>query len=292
MADSISSRLKIWENWAPPVDHPLFAPTSERGGIGVSHPPEQANVYFTAETLGRSAPREGGDPYSLQWFLEIETLRYGRHGSWLPRLLEFSKHGGDRLLGIGGGLGTDWVQYARHGAEVVVCSSTTEQRQLVQRHFDLRGVRGQFLPAISSKLPIDSASIDVVCLSSLLQSNLETEPLIAEVYRVLKPGGKVLALAKAYYDVNYWCYRWLPFLNRSWTTNQATAPRAYKGTQLRRLFSKFCEHRFYKRHLRRSDIPHVYRWLPLPMLERIMGRFLVMKSFKPLSSAMHTSHAA
>jgi hypothetical protein len=99
-----------------------------------------------------------------------------------------------------------------------------------------------------------------------------------------------LALAKAYYDVNYWCYRWLPFRNRHWTSDQT--PRSYKAKQLKRLFGKFCEHRFYKRHLRRSDIPHVYRWLPLPLLERIMGRFLVMKSFKPLSSAMQSSHAA
>jgi hypothetical protein len=51
------------------------------------------------------------------------------------------------------------------------------------------------------------------------------------------------------------------------------------------------EHRVYKRHLRRSDVPHLWRWLPLPLLARLIGRVLVMKAFKPLSAAM-TIHMA
>ncbi len=66
----------------------------------------------------------------------------------------------------------------------------------------------------------------------------------------------------------------------------------YKATQLRRLFTRFVEHQFSKRHLRRSDLSHMYRWLPLPLLERWMGKFLVVKAFKPLSAAMSAPLAA
>ena len=63
------------------------------------------------------------EPYSLQWFLHIENQRHSRQGRWIPKLLEFAKHSGEVLLGLGHGLGTDWAQYARHGASVLVCSS-------------------------------------------------------------------------------------------------------------------------------------------------------------------------
>ena len=61
---------------------------------------------------------------------------------------------------------------------------------------------------------------------------------------------------------------------------------------LRRQFEQFVEPRVYKRHLRRSESPYVFRFLPMPLLERLMGRMLVLKAFKPLSAAMTLQKAA
>ena len=66
----------------------------------------------------------------------------------------------------------------------------------------------------------------------------------------------------------------------------------FRARQLRRLFCGFVEHRVYKRQLRRGDVPHAWRWLPLPLLERLMGRVLVLKAFKPLSAAIAVQAAA
>ena len=38
--------------------------------------------------------------------------------------------------------------------------------------------------------------------------------------------------------------------------------------------------------------PSPYAWLPRPLLERLMGRVLVLKAFKPLSAAMSAQMAA
>jgi SAM-dependent methyltransferase len=241
--------------------------------------------------LGSGRVREGAEPFSLQWFLEIESARHRRHGKWIPRLLEFTRHPSETLLGLGSGLGTDWVQYARHGSDVVVCSPSHEQLALVQRNFELRGLHGLFLHADPAALPLEPASIDVACLSCLLHDGADPQAVVEQVYRVLKPGGKVLAVAPARYDVDFWCRRWLPWY--PWLRHRTAVPAPrYSARALRRLFRPFVEHRVYKRQLRRAETPHVWRWLPLPLLERFFGRVLVLKAFKPLSAAIPVSLAA
>ncbi len=291
MDDGYPSKLQVWSGPAALAGDPPPPP----GGRNVTVPTaDLADRLYRDETMTRAGlSAEAAEPYSLQWFLDVEAQRYGRRGRWLPRLLEFSKHAGETLLGVGGGLGTDWLQYARHGASVVVCSPSADLLALVRRNFDLRGLSGRFLHATARALPLDSASIDVVCLGSLLHEAAEPRAVVDEVYRVLKPGGKVLAMAPARYDVDFWfacCFPWKHWLCQA-------PPRVMAGTQysargLRRLFGQFAEHRVHKRQLRRSEVPHVWRWLPPAVMERLMGRVVILKAFKPLSAAMSVHAAA
>jgi SAM-dependent methyltransferase len=266
---------------------------AEADGNGTLRGPHQprdfAHKLFAYEALqpAAAAPRPDlePEPFSLQWFLNIERQRHSKHARWIPKLMEFAKHAGERLLGLGHGLGTDWAQYAAHGAQVVVCSSSGAQLDFVRRNFELRGLSGGFIHAAPTRLPLDSASVDVVCLSSLYHGIDDPQRVVEEVHRVLKPGGKVLAVTPARYDVDFWyraCffwYRWLIAKKR-----QAKPRRAERssGWALRRLFQRFTDHRIHKRQLRRSEVPHLWRWLPLPLLARLMGRVLVLKAFKPV----------
>jgi ubiquinone/menaquinone biosynthesis C-methylase UbiE len=269
-------------------------------GIGTepadSQPPDFAQRLFASEALNPppAALRlvEPAEPYTLQWFLNIENQRHGRQGRWIPRLLEFAKHSGETLLGLGHGLGTDWLQYARHGASVVVCSPSATELALIRRNFELRSLPGRFIHAAAHCLPLESASIDVACISTFLHAMENAPAVIDEVYRVLKPGGKVLAVAPAKYDVNFWvraAYFWQRW--RSGPLDRHGIPH-YSVRGLRRVFARFVEHRIRKRQLRRSEVPHLWRWLPIPLLERVMGHVLVLKAFKPLSAAIPFQAAA
>ena len=230
-------------------------------------------------------------PYSLAWFQEIEHRRYSRHGRWIPKFFEFNRHRGEQVLGLGMGLGTDWVQFALKGANVRFCSPSLEQVALTQRHFELRGLPGEFRRSPLAALPYDDNSMDVVCLSGLAGEVAALESVVAEVFRVLKPGGKVLAALPAYFNARYWQDFWFPW--RRWLRKRTSDQGAlFNGRDMKRLFERFNERSIYQRHLRRSDIPHVWRWILLPILQRIMGRYLVVKAFKPLVAAIPVRAAA
>ena len=255
---------------------------------GPHNPFEFAQKLYHLESLQpKSRPQASNvpQPYSLQWFLDIESQRHSKHGKWIPKLLEFEKHTGEKLLGLGHGLGTDWVQYAQNGASVIVCSPATPQLDLVRRNFELRGLNGRFVQADPTRLPLESSSIDVVCISSLHHGIDDPERVVAEVHRVLKPGGKALAVTPAFYDVDYWVrtmFFWNRWLRPDRGKNPLRCRRRFTGLQLRSMFARFSEISVRKRQLRRAEVPHIWRWIPLPILARMMGRVLVLKAFKPL----------
>jgi ubiquinone/menaquinone biosynthesis C-methylase UbiE len=297
--DSYPSKLRVWEGSTAAAVQDVAA--AGRALPGPHQPAEFAERLYASEAFNAVRPARHTDseaePYSLQWFLDIENQRLSRRGRWIPHLLEVAKHTGETLLGLGNGLGTDWLQYARHGANVIVCCPSAPQLTLIRRNFELRGFGGRFLHAAPTSLPLEAASIDVACVSSLLHEVEQPQAVVDEIYRVLKPGGKVLAVTPARYDVDFWyrtCFFWQRWLDRR-LEPPSGCPRgscSFTGRSLRRLFGRFIEHRTHKRQLRRSEVPHVWRWAPMSLLERLMGRVLVLKAFKPLSAAIAAAAAA
>lgn len=279
-----------WRLSSRAVEEFLRGPSdADRPGKGPHSPRDFAQKLFAYEALQPYVPpvsEEDPEPYSLQWFLNIEKQRHTRQAKWIPRVLEFAKHSGEKLLGLGHGLGTDWVQYAQHGAGVIVCNNSPMHLELIRRNFEVRHLHGRFIHAEPTRLPLDNNSIDVAFLSSLEHGIDQPATVIDEVYRVLKPGGKVLAVTSAKYNVDFWVstvlfwHRW--FYPDMDADKKPRLESRYSGRELRRLFHRFIEHRVYKRQLRRSEIPYVWRLFPTPLLSRCMGRVLVMKAFKPV----------
>jgi SAM-dependent methyltransferase len=300
MAESYSSNLAPWSSPGLAVRDIFGLTDEEQSAVGSGplrgphHPREFAQKLFAFESLQPAAavPAAQPEPYSLQWFLDIENRRHSKHGRWIPKLLEFAKHSGETLLGLGHGLGTDWAQYARHGASVIVCSGSASQLELVRQNFRVRGLDGRFVHALPTQLPLASCSVDVACLSSLHHGIDHPEAVVEEVYRVLKPGGKVLAVTPARYDIDFWvrrCFIWSRWLKPEKCRAAIPSKHRSSARDLCRLFGRFEEHRVRKRQLRRSEVPHLWRWMPLAVLARLMGRVLILKAFKPLSAALDSA---
>lgn len=260
---------------------------SDAGSVAPPDPRELAARELLRPLTVRPTHHEL-EPFSRAWFEELEIKRYAPHGVWLQRVLEFTRHGGESLLMLGAGVGTDALQYHRHGVEVTVCAATSDYPELVRRNFDVRGLTARVVrSAPDHTLPFERGAFDLAYLNLLSTPPTNLPETVAELYRILKPGGKVFVLAPARFDVKLWSAVLLPYRRwcRSRPADLSDAPR-YTKRSLRALFPRFTEARVAKRHLRRSEVPPLWRWLPTSIMERLIGRVLVLRAFKPISAAM------
>ena len=98
---------------------------------------QQAQKQWDNDPCGSHYARKT-TPRTLEWFLEVEQYRYGKYAPWMPEIMEFSKHGGQRVLEIGGGMGTDLAQFAKAGAIVTDVDLSAGHLELAQENFRLQ----------------------------------------------------------------------------------------------------------------------------------------------------------
>lgn len=222
--------------------------------------------------------RRGLDPFSRSWFEELEIKRYARNGAWLPRVLEFSRHAGESLVMFRPGLGSDAIRYQRHGVDVTVCPTASDVHDLVARNFSVRGLDVRMIPADGPALPFHTASFDLAYVNALH----DAAPPAAELFRVLRPGGKLFGLFPARFDVGFWRRMLLPWERWFGKATPSESMPAVSGAMLRQAFGEFENHRVGKRHLRRAELPTVWKMVPHSLAERLVGEVMVMRAFKPL----------
>jgi SAM-dependent methyltransferase len=253
------------------------------------------HVLATRELLRSPVVNPDGralEAFSRAWFEEVEFKRYQRQGEWLPRWLEVSRHSGESMLMIGPGLGCDALQYHRHGTHVTICATPDDDAELLHTHFRLRG---QELPILHApchfELPFLKGQFDLAYWNGL-HGRVNAVATLAELWRVLKPGGKLFALVPARVDVDRWA-RWLAPLRRYYSRPEprpTTAPRR-TAREMAPALKAFENVRIVKRHLRPGELPRLWRVMPINLMERLMGRVLAIRAFKPVSAAMPMSRA-
>ena len=272
-----------------PDDSSEFATPLPAPAGGSAPPRPDPHVAATRELIRPPTVRRGRrdcEPFSAAWFEELEQKRYHRHGAWLTRAMEFGRHPGESLLALGPGLGTDAVRYARTETNVTVATTAAEYPHLVRENVARCGLTAQFAKLDGPRLPFADGSFDVVSWNALYEPAEPDPARVDELFRVLKSGGKLIGLFPARYDSAFWQKVLMPLARLWWRRppDPATAPKTTRR-ELRATFAKFAEHRVSKRHLRRGELPHAWRIFPLMLLERWIGRVLILKAKKPIHIA-------
>ncbi len=95
---------------------------------------------------------------------------------------------GERILDIAAGTGTSSAALARNGAEVIGVDISEGMIELARkRHKNLT-----FEVANAERLPFGDDEFDVVTISFGLRNIEDPHTALAEMYRVMKPGGRLL----------------------------------------------------------------------------------------------------
>ncbi len=140
------------------------------------------------------------------FFRQLDEYRYDKL-RYLPRLVDFDSFCGKKLLEIGCGAGVDLVRFARAGAIVTGVDLSKTAIELAHRNFAQNDLPADLWIMNGEALRFEDNSFDVVYAHGVLQYTADPNQMIAEIHRVLKPGGEAIMMV-------YNRHSWLSFMRK------------------------------------------------------------------------------
>lgn len=124
---------------------------------------------------------------------ERRQMRYDLQ-DYMREGIGFERFRGKRVLEIGSGSGIDSAEFARHGAEVVSLDFTVNGTQSTRNLFKEASLTHNATRAGAQMLPFRAGSFDCVYSFGVLHHIPDVEPVVADIARVLKPGGELIIM--------------------------------------------------------------------------------------------------
>jgi len=147
--------------------------------------------------------RLSDEPERRGYFAEIESKRYA-HESHIPEIARFGDFEGKRVLEIGTGIGTDALQFQKHGAQCVGIDLTLAGQKLAKEQFSLVGHDSSLMVGNAEVLPLADGYFDHIYAFGVIHHSPSTEAIIDEMLRVLKPGGTFTVMIYNRSSINYY----------------------------------------------------------------------------------------
>ena len=118
-----------------------------------------------------------------------DLLSFGSARIWRKKVAELvNPQQGQKILDLAAGTGSSSVAFVRPGVSVIAADfSNGMLEEGRKRHPEL-----EFVFADATKLPFKEAEFDTVTISFGLRNVENTELALSEMFRVLKPGGKLV----------------------------------------------------------------------------------------------------
>jgi ubiquinone/menaquinone biosynthesis C-methylase UbiE len=225
-----------------------------------------------------------GNPYtpgSKEFFIFYDEQRESiESNSYSYSLHEYRNFAGKKVLDVGSGNGYDLSKYAAEGAEVFGIDITEAGIDLCRKRFELLGLKGDFRVADAQDLPFADNTFDCVCSMGVLHHIPDTQKALDEIFRVLKPGGRLIVMFyhrhSAKYQLKYRVWSWVTGKSMRQLVNEFDGVGNPKGvvstkSELRAMLHKFVDINMQVGFLETRDI--ILRG----------ARFLPTRLFQPLA---------
>jgi ubiquinone/menaquinone biosynthesis C-methylase UbiE len=134
------------------------------------------------------------------FFRQLDEYRYDKL-NYLPRLVDFNAYRGKKMLEIGCGAGVDLVRFARAGAIVTGVDLSQTSIDLARQNIAQNGLQADLRIMNGEALQFADNSFDIVYAHGVLQYTADSDRMISEIHRVLKPGGEAVLMV---YNRNSW----------------------------------------------------------------------------------------
>ena len=147
--------------------------------------------------------RRAGDAEGPAYF---EALRRGRaeYAPWMPVALDYEGSAGLDVLDVGCGQGTDLVAYLRAGARATGVDLTPRHVEIARRHVAACGLEAEVGIGDAEALPFEEGSFDRVSSNGVLHHTPDLPAALAEIRRVLRPGGEARLIVYNRDSLHYW----------------------------------------------------------------------------------------
>lgn len=151
----------------------------------------QPGFRFTTERVG-----------SPEFFAAVERHRYELEPA-IRELVRFEECSGLSVLEAGCGMATDGINFARAGATYTGVDFSPAAVELARRRFALENRLAQIIHGSIVDLPVDDETQDFVYSNGVIHHLPQTERVVAEMHRVLRPGGRALVMVYHRGSLNY-----------------------------------------------------------------------------------------
>jgi ubiquinone/menaquinone biosynthesis C-methylase UbiE len=136
--------------------------------------------------LGSKEFYERADARFYQWNLPLHDGN--RH---FARLFDYPRFRGKAVLEVGCGMGCMAMNWAQEGALITAVDLNPVAVSQTRRRFELYDIAGVIQQADAESLPFQDNSFEYVYSWGVLHHTPGTRDAVAEIHRVLKPGGEV-----------------------------------------------------------------------------------------------------
>jgi SAM-dependent methyltransferase len=143
-----------------------------------------------------------GAPASRERYQAVRATRYALEPH-LEELAGFGRHQGQVVAEVGCGIGTDGTRFAEGGARYVGVDASAVAVRTARQTFDLLGLDGAVVMGDATALPLGTGTVDFAWSNGVLHHVPDTGAAVAELHRVLRPGGQCLVMLYHRSSLNY-----------------------------------------------------------------------------------------
>jgi len=150
---------------------------------------ESVRTYWNQTPCGTEHIKQ--TKYSRVYFDAIEQMRYQIEPE-IFSFAQFPRHNGKKVLEVGVGAGTDFLQWVRSGTQAYGVDLTEQAVEHVKQRLQVYNLNAcEVRVANAQALPYDDNSFDLVYSWGVIHHAPDTKQCLAEIVRVTKPGGQI-----------------------------------------------------------------------------------------------------